>query len=149
MKLCSCCKQEKSIFEFQFRNKSMGLYKHQCTACDRETRQRTYQKHKKKVLSSVRANKNITREWYQDIKRRLSCVACGESDPACLDFHHLDPTQKEKDPSQMMSHSKKNILEELSKCACLCSNCHRKEHAGRLNVQLVNIDVSEYEMQLC
>lgn len=143
MKKCSCCKQEKPFSEFHFRNRAEGLYKHQCIVCDTETRKRTYQKHKEKVIANVRAGSKDTRDWYQNIKSRLSCSVCGESDPACLDFHHLDPSEKESDPSQMMSHSKKMILEELAKCACLCSNCHRKEHVGRLNVPLVKVDINE------
>ncbi len=141
MKICSCCKQSKPFSEFHFRNKLQGLYKHQCVVCDKETRARTYQKHKQKIISNVKDNVKDTRNWFQNIKKKLKCAVCGESDPACLDFHHLEPSEKENDPSQMMSHSKKTILEELAKCVCLCANCHRKEHAGRLNAPLVKIQI--------
>ena len=46
-----------------------------------------------------------------------------------LDFHHIDPTKKEKNLSNMIrSNSFKSVLQEIEKCIVLCSNCHRDLH---------------------
>jgi hypothetical protein len=47
---------------------------------------------------------------------------------AAFDFHHVDPTQKDKDLGLMMTHSDTKLFEELDKCKLLCANCHRIFH---------------------
>lgn len=71
-----------------------------------------------------------TRQWLSDFKKTLVC-ACGETDPACLDFHHRDPTQKQRRMRDWTKYSLAKIKEEIKKCEPMCSNCHRKGHAGR------------------
>ena len=63
-------------------------------------------------------------------KEQTPCASCGEYHPSCcMDFHHLDPSIKEKQISKMLSaNSWIKIEEEMSKCVLLCSNCHRKIH---------------------
>ena len=58
---------------------------------------------------------------------------CDEKDICCLDFHHIDTTIKEEGISKMVrsGRSYANIEQELKKCDVVCSNCHRKLHAGR------------------
>jgi hypothetical protein len=57
------------------------------------------------------------------------CCLCGyDLCPAALEFHHLDP--KEKDLVISRSMSWKRIEAELKKCELLCSNCHREVHSG-------------------
>lgn len=61
---------------------------------------------------------------------REQCIRCGESDPACLDFHHRDPLTKVAHVSTMWnSYGRAAIVEEIKKCDVICSNCHRKLHA--------------------
>jgi hypothetical protein len=68
------------------------------------------------------------RQWLQDYKKTLKCNRCPESHPACLDFHHRDPTQKEFLISQIPQANLQRLIEELAKCEVLCANCHRKHH---------------------
>lgn len=57
------------------------------------------------------------------------CICCGyDRCVSALDFHHLDPEQKERDIKSLICHSWKIIETELAKCALLCSNCHREIH---------------------
>lgn len=73
------------------------------------------------------------REWIIEIKRESGCSRCPESDPVCLDFHHLDPDKKEATLSHIVgrgSWSKEHVQREIEKCIILCANCHRKEHGG-------------------
>ena len=72
------------------------------------------------------------RRWLIDYKATQRCEQCGESHPATLDFHHVNPETKVAEVSVMASkvprYSKAMILTEMQKCRILCANCHRKEH---------------------
>lgn len=58
-----------------------------------------------------------------------SCVKCGYCKLiTALEFHHLNPSEKEIEPSKMMGKSQNFIKNELDKCILMCSNCHREEH---------------------
>lgn len=48
--------------------------------------------------------------------------------PAVYEFHHLDPTTKDRDPSKMLSLKWERVTTELDKCILLCANCHRLIH---------------------
>ena len=63
-----------------------------------------------------------------DYKKALWCQHCGEADWRCLDFHHLDRSQKKFSIGAQECRSFKSILNEIAKCVVLCANCHRKEH---------------------
>ena len=45
-----------------------------------------------------------------------------------LEFHHLDPTQKEVGIGSGKVLGWDKIRVELDKCILLCSNCHKEEH---------------------
>lgn len=60
------------------------------------------------------------------------CVICGYSKcKNVLELHHIDPTQKEVQISDLMKSPRKIfiLLKELEKCVLLCANCHREVHA--------------------
>ena len=60
-----------------------------------------------------------------------ACAVCGyDKCEAALEWHHLDPTQKEVSPAKVFSRSWENIEKELRKCVLLCANCHREVHHG-------------------
>ncbi len=65
-----------------------------------------------------------------DYRSKQACV-CGESDAACLEFHHRDESTKKFVISQRHNRSLTQLIEELAKCVPICCNCHRKGHAGR------------------
>lgn len=52
-----------------------------------------------------------------------------------LDFHHVDPKNKNAQVSQMASCSLKKIVEEINRCVVLCAICHRRIHAGEENAK--------------
>jgi hypothetical protein len=71
------------------------------------------------------------RAWVYEYKQDSDgCSRCGENDPACLDFHHRDDTEKDMNISKMITYgfSKEKLRTEMEKCDILCANCHRKEH---------------------
>ena len=88
-----------------------------------------YEKNKSLTSQRSKEARLRKRKWYDGVMSNKSCERCGENDIACLDWHHIDPTQKEASVSWMLQNrSKTAIIEEMKKCICLCSNCHRKLH---------------------
>ena len=72
-----------------------------------------------------------------NIKKTLSCT-CGENHPACLEFHHIDPSIKEFEISGAVRlYGKEKIMNEIAKCIVLCSNCHRKRHWDENNKKVL------------
>lgn len=59
---------------------------------------------------------------------KQSCVKCGETRPYVIDFHHIDPSTKVFEPSQMINAGNSKLVDELKKCVCLCRNCHAEFH---------------------
>lgn len=58
------------------------------------------------------------------------CIVCGYSDnPAALQFHHTDPSNKETSWTKLRLRSWDKIMHELDKCILLCANCHSIEHS--------------------
>lgn len=60
------------------------------------------------------------------------CNLCGyDKLQDALDFHHINPDEKEYSISQNgRCHDIKKDLNEVKKCILVCANCHREIHAG-------------------
>ena len=58
------------------------------------------------------------------------CVRCGYNKyQGALEFHHLDPKEKDFNPSHLKKYSfDDRIKNELDKCILVCANCHREIH---------------------
>lgn len=88
-----------------------------------------YQKNREVYNSKAKQNVRDLHEYVNSIKSSLKCSVCGEDRWWCLDFHHLDPNEKEESVSVLVRKgSKTKIDEELKKCVVLCANCHRDLH---------------------
>jgi hypothetical protein len=71
-----------------------------------------------------RANKSLWVHRFGNV-----CHFCKETYPDCVfEFHHLDHTEKDLQPSHMFHLKKETIEKEIVKCIMLCANCHRIEH---------------------
>ena len=58
-----------------------------------------------------------------------SCTKCGYiKNVKALEFHHVDPSKKEIQPSRLSNKPWEYARQELDKCVVLCANCHREEH---------------------
>lgn len=88
--------------------------------------------HKANNRKSNKARKDRAKNFFLDIRKNSQCKFCGENCEHCLDFHHLDPATKVEAVGTMVAQARslKQIKEEIAKCIVLCSNCHRKLHAG-------------------
>lgn len=68
------------------------------------------------------------------------CIKCGYNKCVrALDFHHIDPKEKDFSISQKWNTIIK-CLEEIKKCILLCSNCHRELHYGIWNINYIDLE---------
>ena len=125
-KICSKCGQEKPQDQFE-------PGRNQCRQCRNARRKELRQKHPEKHREEATKRQEEQKKWLYSLKTQ--CLICGETEPVCLDFHHKDPNEKDFTISKHVSRSKENLLMEINKCVCLCANCHRKVHAGIINLQ--------------
>jgi len=93
--------------------------------------QRWHYRHKDENAERTLQRRAELRQWLHTLKSSSDgCSECDESDPACLDFHHLDGEDKEADVNKMVprGYSKADIRAEVEKCELICANCHWKSH---------------------
>ena len=94
-----------------------------------------YDRNRAAVGVARRRRKTDVHCLIQEYKVTLACVDCGEDHPATLDFHHLDPSTKERSLGDIAKYgwSRKKALAEIAKCVILCANCHRTRHWPGVN----------------
>lgn len=82
---------------------------------------------------------DAVKRWRSGIKNHMvlafggRCGICGYNKcTAALEFHHINPANKSFSFGSIMSRprARTQIADELEKCVCLCSNCHKEIHAG-------------------
>lgn len=127
MKNCSKCKKEKPNSEFPFKNKAKGIRSSICQKCNRVYKREYYYRNKDTHYARNKKTELKLREYALSVKDK--CVICVETEKCCLDFHHVG--EKDKEIAKIIKNgSMKKLLYELTKCVVVCSNCHRKIHAG-------------------
>jgi hypothetical protein len=94
----------------------------------KESRKNNYEKYKDYYLEKSKYQKAKNNIFYFEYKKKLKCSKCPENHISCLEFHHLDPNEKEYTISNLRTKSLKKAMKEMKKCIILCSNCHKKEH---------------------
>ena len=99
---------------------------------EKKYQQNHYIKNKKHKIKLKKERSIKIKRKYNEYKIEHPCIICGEYFPFLLDFHHLNPSEKHIEISNMVSnyYSWERILEEINKCIILCCNCHRKIHRG-------------------
>lgn len=65
------------------------------------------------------------------------CCICGfNSFVEALEFHHVNPETKEYQLSSGHCRSLEKDINEVKKCALVCSNCHKGIHANKIVLPL-------------
>ena len=84
---------------------------------------------------TITPKKRDTSSYRKEVKRRLieykggKCQICGYNRcQDALDFHHLDPSQKDYNISGG-TKSFDTVKSEVDKCILVCANCHREIHS--------------------
>lgn len=63
------------------------------------------------------------------------CIICGyDKSIRSLQFHHINPLEKDFGISSQLSYSLKRLKKEADKCILVCSNCHCEIHDGLINI---------------
>jgi hypothetical protein len=108
-----------------------------CKECNKLYAKEWYTTNSSRIIARNRINRSGYVDWFNEYKKTLSCT-CGENHPACLEFHHIDPSIKEFEISGAVRlYGKEKIMNEIAKCIVLCSNCHRKRHWDENNKKVL------------
>lgn len=137
MKKCSRCGEKKSLDEFHNAKSKKDGKQPYCKKCLNENSKKDYKINDRKNLFVQRGNKRreLCVEISNFIKENNGCFCCSEKAGCCLDFHHCE-NNKDKNVSDFaMAKSKVKLLNEIKKCVVVCSNCHRKIHAGLIELK--------------
>lgn len=110
------------------------------------------------VFSNERKRKSIVSLYYRALSRRREiimskggkCEVCGyDRNERVLLFHHRSRTSKKFGLSlnQLWSRPMEEIMEEVSKCDLLCSNCHieLEDKIDRESGSLINLVNEKYQ----
>ena len=117
MKTCTKCGEEKDLLEFPVDNKNKDGLDCKCRSCQSKRKKIDYDNKKEFVES-----------------QKTPCIVCNFYVPVCIDFHHIDESEKEITIANSYRLSYKRLQKEIDKCVCLCSNCHRQVHAGLIDL---------------
>lgn len=114
---CSRCKDWKDLSSFS--TKGEGRHHHYCKICLATYQADRWRDRKKKAIELMGGK----------------CSKCGYCrNYAALEFHHLDPSQKDFDFNVGRRRSWNKLIVEIKKCVLLCSNCHKEEHYPNMAV---------------
>lgn len=89
----------------------------------------------------------IVKSWRRKTKQRLidasggKCCVCGYNKCSnALEFHHINPSEKEVPISGLRTSAKswEDIIKEVEKCILVCANCHREIHSGMIDISNIS-----------
>lgn len=151
MKICSRCKQEKDLDDFHNAKSKKDGKQPYCKTCLNSNSKKDYKLNNRKDVFIQRGNerRRLCVSIASFIKEDNGCACCTENTSCCLDFHHSDDDKIKNVSDFAMAKSKKKLLEEIRKCVVVCSNCHRKIHAGIIelgDVDSCKIDLEKIEL---
>lgn len=112
VKKCSKCLEFKSLDEFSF-IKSRNKHFSWCKPCLYSRQQQRWKSRRLELIKLFGGK----------------CSKCGyNKNYAALDFHHLDPKEKEYDWSKLRLQKWETVINEAKKCILVCRNCHSEIH---------------------
>ena len=109
-----------------------------CVNCHREAHQNL----ERKISKTIQKQRDLKKEAVKYLGD--NCTKCNYA--ACmgaLEFHHLDPSQKDPVLSRKKSTAFEIFKSELDKCILVCANCHREIHWEMQSTSPVVEDTNE------
>lgn len=92
------------------------------------------------ISNKITPKKRDTSKYRKNVKEQLiqykggKCQICGYNRcTQALDFHHLDPKEKELKISGG-TRCFETLKKEVDKCILVCANCHREIHADVISI---------------
>lgn len=129
MKQCTKCKKTKPLTEFR---KNGEYFNSKCKPCQleytREHNRKNQKKYQKYNRKSSKRSYNRSQSLINRHKTFCGCQKCGEKRYWLIDYHHLDPTQKDFHVAYYKTASLPKLKDEIRKCIPLCRNCHTDFH---------------------
>lgn len=99
---------------------------------------RTYKDRAEYLIKAVAKRRKALKLQALDYKGGHCQVCDYYKCPAALEFHHLDPKQKDFGiGAKGHTRSWEKVKSELDKCILVCSNCHHEIHAGQVQLPSV------------
>lgn len=119
MSKCKSCLKDQNTDNSDVRNKYPDRFHTYCKVCARNIAKSRARLLKQKCID------------YKGGK----CEICGYAKcNSALEFHHLDPSQKEFQLSNARKSKWEKTKSELDKCQLLCSNCHNEVHYDKIDL---------------
>ena len=89
-----------------------------------------YKRNRERVIEKNRLRKKKQREEWQAFKSTLECSFCGVSNPAVIDFHHIEASGDIKVSEHIRNSQFRKAYETINsgEVIPLCANCHRIHH---------------------
>lgn len=88
-----------------------------------------YEANKEEIKAKTKGVRAKEKAKWRAHKSTLKCTNCGFNNPAALDFHHEDPSNKKDSVWRLVNNGQfAAAYEEMKKCVVLCANCHRIHH---------------------
>jgi hypothetical protein len=134
-KYCNKCDQIKPVVEFGTRAAAKDKLQSHCKQCMKSASEQWRQRNKQRKLSKQKIRLIETLERWRAFKLAKGCLTCSETEPVCLEHHHTSD-DKEINLSSAVTRgwSWERILSEAVKGVIVCSNCHKKIHAGLIEL---------------
>lgn len=101
-KVCSICGIEKPLSEFALNKTRKDGHASDCKSCRKKYRDEHYRLHKEYYKEKAAAYKRKKTKELEEFKSTLKCEICGENRPWCLDFHHVNPEEKEGEIAKLI-----------------------------------------------
>lgn len=139
MKKCTSCGLEKSLSDFNFRDKSLKKYASRCKVCTRLLIKNHYNENREYYLNKThKRNKTLRHTLIShivDYLQKNPCVDCGEGDITVLEFDHRELSTKSNNISAILRNrsSIDSLVKEIEKCDVRCANCHRRRTSKQFN----------------
>lgn len=115
MKICEICGNSFEIIDKGWTRK----YCYNCSPHEDEN-----MSHTQAITIKRRAIKKMLIDY-----KGGKCERCGyDKCMRALEFHHLNPNEKDFGLSRCLTKSILALKAEVDKCILLCSNCHAEEH---------------------
>ncbi len=110
-----------------------------CSKCKKDVKTENFHQRKGRAFSSTYCKPCTTDKTLERMRKLKSqmidykggcCSRCGyDKYQGALEFHHLDPNEKDFNLSHLRKYSfDERVKSELDKCILVCANCHREVH---------------------
>jgi len=137
-KKCPSCNETKPLTDFYKGGGKCKTCQHTYNKEHNKINKDIYSKYRKK---SIKKSYNRGQEFMDRYKKYCGCQKCGEKRFWVLDFHHIDPNEKNHPLPYFKTYVLSVIKNEIRKCKVLCRNCHTDFHYQE---KTQNINIQEY-----